>query len=156
MSLLTDRQQAVIVNGSRSTWRPVSSGVPQGSVIGRALFLLYINDINVNIQSKMRLFADDSVIYREILCQKDHDILQQDLNTLANWSRKWLMGFNIQKCAILTITRKRRPSLHEYTLLSETIPRVDQYKYLESSSPRIFAGPLTVRPYLPKQTRRSG
>ena len=129
-SLLSDRQQAVIVNGSQSTWRHVTSGVPQGSVIGPALFLLYINDINVNIQSKMRLFADDSVIYRDIHCEEDHIILQQDLHMLADWSSKWLMEFNIQKCATLTIARKRRPSTHQYELLDEAIPRVDEYKYL--------------------------
>ena len=129
-SLLSDRQQAVIVNGSQSTWRPVTSGVPQGSVIGPVLFLLYINDINVNIQSKMRLFADDSVIYRDIHCEEDHSILQQDLHTLADWSSTWLMEFNIQKCATLTITRKRKPSTHQYELLDEAIPRVDEYKYL--------------------------
>ena len=130
MSLLTNRKQAVIVNGSRSSWMPVSSGVPQGSVIGPALFLLYINDINTNIQSKMRLFADDSVIYRQILSEEDHATLQQDLNILADWSTKWLMGFNIKKCAILTITRKRNPSMYQYTLLNEAIPRTECYKYL--------------------------
>ena len=129
-SLLSGRQQAVTVSGSQSTWRPVTSGVPQGSVIGPVLFLLYINDINVNVQSKMRLFADDSVIYREIHCIKDHEILQQDLHALADWSRQWLMDFNIRKCATLTITRKRKPSLCEYELLEDLIPRVQEYKYL--------------------------
>ena len=85
-SLLSGRQQAVIVNGSQFSWRPVTSGVPQVSVIGPALFLLYINDINVNIPSKMRLFADDSVIYQDIHCEGDDSILQRDLHTLADWS----------------------------------------------------------------------
>ena len=130
MALLSNRQQAVAVNGSRSSWRSVTSGVPQGSVIGPTLFLLYINDITENIQSRMRLFADDSVIYRDISSEDDHRILHQDLQTLADWSTKWLMEFNIQKCAVLTITRKHKPSIHEYNLLNEIIPRVEQYKYL--------------------------
>ena len=65
MSLLCNRKQAVVVDGSRSSWRDVTSGVPQGSVIGPTLFLLYINDIQDNIQSPMKLFADDCAIYRE-------------------------------------------------------------------------------------------
>ena len=99
-------------------------------MIGPTLFLLYINDITENIQSRMRLFADDSVIYRDISSEDDHSILQQDLHTLADWSTKWLMAFNISKCASLTISRKHKPSIHEYYLHNETIPRVEQYKYL--------------------------
>ena len=109
---------------------PVTSGVPQGSVIGPALFLLYINDITANIQSKMRLFADDSVIYREIHTENDISILQQDLQTLSDWSVKWHMAFNVKKCASLTITRKRTPIQHNYKIANETIPRADKYKYL--------------------------
>ena len=130
MSLLSNRQQAVVVNGSRSSWMPVTSGVPQGSVIGPALFLLYINDITTNIQSKLRLFADDSVIYREIHSTNDISILQQDLQTLTDWSAKWLMAFNVKKCASLTITRKKSYFHHNYVLANELIPRVDSYKYL--------------------------
>ena len=130
MSLLTNRHQAVVVNGSQSSWKPVTSGVPQGSVIGPALFLLYINDINHNIRSKIRLFADDSVIYKQIDSQADAIHLQEDLDTLSDWSKKWLMNFNIKKCAILTITRKRKPLTTDYKLLNESIPRVEQYKYL--------------------------
>ena len=130
MSLLSNGQQAVVVNGSRSSWMPVTSGGPQGSVIGPALFLLYINDITANIQSKMRLFADDSVIYREIHTENDISILQQDLQTLSGWSVKWLVAFNVKKCASLTITRKGTPIQHNYKLSNETIPRADKYKYL--------------------------
>ena len=130
MALLSNRQQAVVVNGSLSSWKDVTSGVPQGSVIGPALFLLYINDIHVNIKSTTRLFADDGVVYREIKSQSDHNILQEDLDTLSTWSKTWLMGFNIKKCAVLTITRKRKPSTHMYHLVGEHVPRVDHYKYL--------------------------
>ena len=71
-AFLTDRTQVVSNNGTHSNPRPVVSGVPQGSVLGPVLFLLYINDITDNISSHMRLFADDSVIYREINTQQDH------------------------------------------------------------------------------------
>ena len=65
-------------------------------MLGPALFLIYIYDINNDIQSKLKLFADDSGLYREINCPDDHMILQNDLNTLAAWSDKWLMSFNIK------------------------------------------------------------
>ena len=68
----------VSVNGTHSSPRPVPSGVPQGSVLGPVLFLLYINDITEHIKSTMRLFADDSILYREIKNTCDHALLQQD------------------------------------------------------------------------------
>ena len=129
-SFLDNRTQAVSVNGTHSSWGKVSSGVPRGSVLGPALFLLYINDIQDHIQSTMRLFADDSIVYREIVRPEDHDLLQQDQQALADWSSTWLMQFNIKKCAILTITRKRMPSHHQYKIFGETLERVDQHDYL--------------------------
>jgi hypothetical protein len=83
-AFLSGRQQAVSVNGSLSSWGQVTSGVPQGSMLRPVLFLLYINDINQHLQSNIRLFADDSIIYKEISTPSDHQILQNDLNTLAH------------------------------------------------------------------------
>ena len=78
----------------------VTSGVQQSSVLAHKLFLMYINDINENIQSSIRLFADDSIIYRKMNSNSDHQILQTDLIQLEKWSDKWQMQFNIyQKCA---------------------------------------------------------
>ena len=79
---LCSRVQAVSVNGAVSSWESVSSRVPQGSVLGPALFLLYTNDIQENIQSSMRLFADNSTVYQEIQSQEDHIILQKSLKPL--------------------------------------------------------------------------
>ena len=107
MSLLSGRQQAVVVDGSQSSWRDVTSGVPQGSVIGPTLFLLYINAICDEPQSTIRLFADDCVIYKEIRDEDDHHVLQRDLQRLSTWSTDWLMSFNVKKCGVMSITRKR-------------------------------------------------
>ena len=79
---LCHRVQAVSVNGSHSTWGNIRSGVPQGSVLGPVLFLLYIDDIKEEIQSNMHLYADDTIVYREINSINDHDILQEDLDTV--------------------------------------------------------------------------
>ena len=79
-------------------WLSVKSGVPQGTVLGPFLFLLYINDIAKDLSSNLRLFADDCVLYCVISC--DHEIaeLQRDLNTLFKWSQLWQMKYNISKC----------------------------------------------------------
>ena len=88
---LTKRTQEVVVNGSKSKTTKVTSGVPQGTVLGPLLFLSYINDIELGIQSKMRLFADDSAMYREINTVEDALALQRDLFKLQEWSHKWQM-----------------------------------------------------------------
>ena len=99
-SFLSNRKQRVSVNGALSDITDVTSGVPQGSVLGPILFLLYINDINENVQSNIRLFADDSIIYRKINSNIDHQILQTDLAELEKWSDKWQMQFKfIKMCA---------------------------------------------------------
>jgi len=76
------------------------------------------------------LFADDSIVYRVIRSFEDHVILQQDLNKLASWSETWLMKFNIAKCASLTITRKRKPSVFQYTIFGQDLAQVDDHEYL--------------------------
>ena len=86
-AFLTDRRQRVVLNGAKSSWQPVISGVPQGTVLGPLLFLLYINDIVNNISSEIRLFADDCVLYRRIHCLDDCRALQSDIDTLLHWSR---------------------------------------------------------------------
>merc|ERR1711923_386122 len=103
-SFLTDRSQRVVVDGHTSDEKPVLSGVPQGSVLGPILFLIFINDISDSIDSFLRLFADDCLLYREIKTREDQDMLQKDLDTLVKWAKKWGMEFNIKKCNILSIT----------------------------------------------------
>ena len=76
---LTGRTLQVVVDGVTSTAKPVSSGVPQGACLGPILFLYYINDITSDVESQMRLFADDALIYRPIITEDDHIILQKDL-----------------------------------------------------------------------------
>ena len=96
----------------------------------RALSLAQPNDICDELQSTIRLFADDCVIYKEIRDEDDHHVLQRDLQRLSNWSTDWLMSFNVKKCGVMSITRKRNSHTYVYQLRDEVIPRVDQYKYL--------------------------
>ena len=90
-----------MVDGAVSSAREITSGVPQGSVHGPVLFLVYINDITINIHSEIRLFADDILLYRPIRTSNNHRILQDGLNTLTMWADHWLMKFNILKCRIM-------------------------------------------------------
>ena len=82
-SFLNGRTQQVIVEGSKSSTCDVTSSVPQGSVLGPVLFLIYINDIITNIQSEIRLFADDIFLCKTIKTSDDHQILQNKLNLLT-------------------------------------------------------------------------
>ena len=108
-SFLIGRTQCVVLDGDSSTELPVSSGVPQGSVLGPILFLLYINDLPDNIQSNVRLFADDTAVYLTVQGQEDADIPKDDLNVLQEWEKAWDMEFNPSKCQVLHISRSRKP-----------------------------------------------
>ena len=85
-AFLYNRTQTTVVNGVHSSYVEVISGVPQGSVLGPMLFLLYINDINNAMTSQNKLFADDSVLYRNIQNKNDQVILQNDLDTISSWA----------------------------------------------------------------------
>ena len=117
---LTGRKQRVVVRGTESRWRPVTSGVPQGSVLGPILFLIYINDLEENVSSKVLKFADDTKIYRSMQSHQDQLMLQQDINTITDWSQKWQMEFNKEKCHLLSIGRSQNstPYTMESTVLS--------------------------------------
>ena len=101
---------------STSERLPVVSGVPQGTVLGPLLFLIFINDLPNCVQSRIRLFADDCILYRKIRSIKDTIILQNDLNKLADWEQKWGMDFHPDKCSTLHVTQSRTPILQDYIL----------------------------------------
>ena len=130
-SFLCFRQQRVVVNGVKSDWALVLSGVPQGTVLGPLLFSLYINDISSDIESEIRLFADDCVCYREIKDEEDTMKLQRDIDRLGSWARKWGMRFQPVKCNMMQLTRKRIKKIHaSYTLERTNLENVESIKYL--------------------------
>ena len=109
---------------------PVTSGVPQGSVLGPILFLIYINDLPDNTKSKVRLFADDTAIYLAVCNLIDAQILQEDLDRLSEWEKLWDMEFNPSKCVVIYDIRSRTLVLSQYTLHGQILESVAGSKYL--------------------------
>ena len=97
---LQDRMQQVVINGSVSNPLPVHSGVPQGSILGPLLFILFIDDISdtLNEGTELILYADDTKIWREIVCDEDQFLLQKDIDNLFQWSISNKMKFHPDKC----------------------------------------------------------
>lgn len=127
---LSLRKQYVVLNGCQSEFADVTSGVPQGSVLGPLLFMLYLNDIVGVVSSPMRLFADDCVVYRKIRASDDVDILQADINAITDWCKLWEMNINFKKTVHIPFTRRRVPSLSTYTINDEPLTVAYEYKYL--------------------------
>ena len=103
---LRNRTQRVIINGEASDWDQVFSGVPQGSVLGPLLFVIFIDDIDVGIVSNILKFADDTKVYGPVRSQEGIKSLQQDLDKLWSWVEKWQMSFNVDKCKVMHIGSK--------------------------------------------------
>ena len=118
VSFLPGRSQQVVLEGKSSSSAPVLSGVPMGSVLGLALFLIYINDLPQ--------YVSNSTVHNSSDCIK----LQEDLNNLERWESDWLMSFHPEKCEVIHITTKKKPILHNYTLHGHTLSSIPQIKYL--------------------------
>ena len=118
----------MVLDGQASDPVPVLSGVPQGSVLGPVLFLIFINDLPENIS----LFADECVFYRIIKSRIDCQILQDDLNSLAQSETGWQMQFNVAKCHSMKVTRHlpENQIQFEYSLHQRRLEQVQSAKYL--------------------------
>lgn len=117
-SFLKNRQQRVVINNTSSSWETVTSGIPQGSILGPLLFLflVYVNDIGNGITSTTKLFADDCTLYRRVNSAQDARCLQQDINHLFTWSQNWQLKFNISKCKVIQISNKKLGIPYTYNI----------------------------------------
>ena len=129
-SFLHDRKQLVLLEGVKSSTATVDSGVPQGTVLGPLLFLVYINDLPENLHSSAKLFADDCLLYREVNTTSDTNKLQEDLDMLQKWESKWQMAFNADKCFVIRAGTKRKTIKQDYTIHNHILEVVEESKYL--------------------------
>lgn len=128
---LSHRRQRVQCDGAASHWIKVTSGVPQGSILGPLLFILYINDIGSGLSSHISLFADDCTIFKEISSRQDCDAPQADLNCLFSWTHKWQLSFNTSKCKVMCITNKKKSPQYTYHLNNVPLEWVDTFNIPE-------------------------
>ena len=125
-AFLLGRRQRVVIEGSKSDWKPVTSGIPQGSVLGPTLFTLFVNDMPQQVSGCIKLFADDTKLYRRV-SGKD-GALQTDIDALVTWSKKWLLPFNENKCRVMHIGGSN--SEHSYLLNGTALGKVREEKDL--------------------------
>ena len=131
IDFLSNRTQRVLVGGKISDPVNVMSGVPQGTVLGPLLFICYVNDLPNTIKSKIRIYADDMLVYNCINTIDDCIQLQRDLAELEKWAKVWQMEFNPLKCELLTITNQRSPlKFTAYHINDVPIKEADFVKYL--------------------------
>ncbi len=130
MIVVSSRQQCVVVDEEQSPYLPVLSGIPQCSVIGPILFLVYINGLPEYVQSNVYLFADDTIMYLAIHSEDQCGQLQSDLDNLQAWEKDWLMEFNQDICEVLRVMRKKSMIHHDYTLHGKVLRCVIYARYL--------------------------
>ena len=126
---LTGRKQRVVLNGHASSWDDVWSGVPQGSVLGPTLFLIFINDIDNAVDvtgSVLKKFADDTKFGMKIKDDEDRVRFQNVIDNLQTWSEDWQMLFNVSKCKILHMGKQNRG--YNYTMDGRPLEVVDNEK----------------------------
>ena len=112
-NFLKDRKQRVLLDGQTSNWSDVTSGIPQGSVLGPILFLIYINDLPEVVKSFIRLFADDTKIYTTLEQEESCSNLQEDINSMIKWTSTWLLKFNERKCKHLQLGHQNQESSYK-------------------------------------------
>ena len=127
-SFLTGRRQRVVLSGEQSRWTSVDSGIPQGSVLGPTLFVLFVNDIPECVTSGIMLFADDAKLFVASRMQAERSQLQADLDALGEWSRTWQLNFNLKKCKTLHLG-SANPN-QEHSLQMEMLDSVPEEKDL--------------------------
>jgi hypothetical protein len=133
-AFLRDRSIKVVVNGSESSAANINAGVPQGSILGPTLFLVFINDLSHAVSSDIAMFADDTTLSATINCVNDRDrvynLLLEDLRSVEDWAEKWLVKFNAKKTQQLTISRKTTKDARSVTFLGEALKEEEYIKLL--------------------------
>ena len=144
-AFLGSRRQRVILGETTSNWTQVLSGVPQGSVLGPVLFILYINDLPETMTNKNSIYADDTKILGKIRSdhvQEDSSSLQNDIDTTVKWTDKWLMRLNPEKCKVIHIGKKN--SINAYFMSNYATGEPSLLKYLYRKETWVSNSPTTL------------
>ena len=149
---LGNRRQKIVVEDKESDSVPVTSEVPQSSVLGLILFLVYINDLPDDIVSQVRFFADYTAIYLTLENKSDSDKLQRDIDRLQTWAARWDMEFNPSKRQVVRVTSSRTPLQTQYILHGQVLEAVSSARYLGWISPAASAGTLMRTESQPTKT----
>ena len=128
---LTDRSEMVVINGISSSLRNLQTGVPQGSILGPLLFLIYINDIINDLQCNVNLFADDTSIQKCLDSHDDFKVINDDLLKLSIYGTQWLITFNALKTEYIIVSKRKTRAMHPDLLLNDTkLTEVNNHKHL--------------------------
>ena len=127
---LTNRSQSVVCEGKCSNPAQVTSGMPQGTVLGPLLFILYVNDLHNNLKSSIRLFVDDALLDGIVSSDVDGDQLQEDLKKLEVWQSKWQMSFHPAKCKTICLFTNKVPPQRKYVFCGVELEQVVSISYL--------------------------
>jgi ribonucleases P/MRP protein subunit RPP40 len=122
-AFLSCRKQRVVLGDFISELNQITSGVPQGSVLGPLLFVIFINDPIVGVLNVLKLFADDTKIMSEIVNDDSCNVLQDDLNKFSDWSKEWSIKFNEDKCKVMHIG-KTNPH-HDYKMNNHILKKTE-------------------------------
>lgn len=141
-SYLSERRQRVVIEGNRSQVFDIKAGVPQGSILGPILFLIFINDIVNEIFCNIKLFADDTSLY--IVVEDEYasaELLNSDIEKIHQWSEQWLVNFNAQKTEAMTISKKFIKPHHPPVYMNDNIIKeVENHKHLGLISKKTAIG----------------
>ena len=129
-AFLANRSQTVVLENEKSSQVSVTSGVPQGSVLG-PIFLVYRIDLPDHVRSRVRLFTDDTAVYLAVSNLEHARILQEDLERLAEWSSEWDMEFNPSKRTVIHVARSKSAFSSQHTLYRQMLESVSSSKYLQ-------------------------
>ena len=142
---LSERYQRVVVQGKSSNWSKIEAGVPQGSVLGPLLFLIYINDLPEIVESNIRLFADDTTLFTVVDDMEEATLtLKGDLSALKYWADQWLVTLNPSKTESLYVTNKTDVSTPTLVFDGSAINVVKYHKHLGV----LFSHNLTWNDYI--------
>ena len=145
----------MVIDGTASNWEPVTSGVPQRSILRPVLFVIFINDLPYILpdEKMAALYADNTKMCNSIRSKADCEKIQQALTNLKGWSRDNNLDFKSSKCKVLTITRKKSPLIYAYQMNSTLLSHVEKEKDLVFVSIRISRGMIIFSLSLQKGTR---